>query len=271
MRTSLWQKAVLSQTKICCSLIIPTQSLETVSEVQEEEHRNSYLPINSVQHAGALAWQPLHGGTQEREVLPCRGSCQNRGRDQRDDGLAQWAAAAQGGRHGAGRGKPSITTRISSALRRQQVSPLTGSRSRKNGSVMSTCGNIPDSPWEDGMGLLKKLKARGNSDAENSASLHQYQPESQRQSFGWSRKEWLYCFVRQRRTLWAAALKNPVSWPGKIWWGVLQRGFKGSRVGLLIRIRVCAGPAFSDLLLHSSGSFNLAPGGLFHLLGVLVL
>ena len=133
MRTSLWEKAVLSETKICCSLIIPTQSLETISEAQEEENRNSSLPINSVQHSGALAWRPLHSGTQEREVLPCRGSCQNRGRDQWDDGLAQWAAVAQGGLRGAGRGKPSITTRISSALRRQQVSPLTESRSRKNG------------------------------------------------------------------------------------------------------------------------------------------
>ena len=27
-------------------------------------------------------------------------------------------------------------------------------------------------------------------------------------------------------------------------------------MGFLIRIRVCAGPAFSDLLLHSSGSFK---------------
>ena len=56
-------------------------------------------------------------------------------------------------------------------------------------------------------------------------------------------------------------------------WEDLVRSFttmvQGPRVGLLIRIRVCAGPAFNRLPLNFSGSFNLASGVLFHLLGVL--
>ena len=42
----------------------------------------------------------------------------------------------------------------------------------------------------------------------NSASVHQYQIESRRQSFAWSRKEYLYCFAGQRGSQWANALKT---------------------------------------------------------------
>lgn len=38
-----------------------------------------------------------------------------------------------------------------------------------------------------------------------------------RQSFGWSRKEQLCCFARQRRTHWAPAFENYVSQPRRMW------------------------------------------------------
>ena len=57
--------------------------------------------------------------------------------------------------------------------------------------------------------------------AESSASVHQCWIKSRRQSFGWRRKEELYCFVRQRGTQQAPAWKNYVSPPGRMWWGVL--------------------------------------------------
>ena len=86
-------------------------------------------------------------------------------------------------------------------------------------------------------------------DAESSASVHQCQIESQRQSFGWSRKELLYCFPRQRGTQWALVLETVCPNPRE-----LGEGFdsNGSRVGLLIGLKCVQG-------LHS---FNLASSGL---------
>ena len=52
-------------------------------------------------------------------------------------------------------------------------------------------------------------------EAKNSASVHHWE------SFGWSRKEELYCFSRQKGNTEDSCLKYSVSQPGKIWWGVL--------------------------------------------------
>ena len=53
-----------------------------------------------------------------------------------------------------------------------------------------------------------------------SLSVYQWRIESPRQSFGWSRKEELYCFARQRGPQWASASKNCVPT-----WEDLRRGF----------------------------------------------
>ena len=49
----------------------------------------------------------------------------------------------------------------------------------------------------------------------NSASILRDWIESQRESLEWSRKEWLYCFARQRGLQWASVLKTVYPNPGE--------------------------------------------------------
>ena len=85
---------------------------------------------------------------------------------------------------------------------------------------------------------------------QNSTYAHQYQIGFRR-SFGWSRKESLYCFTRHRGPQWANTLKT-VSPLGRFLRN-LTAMVQG--VGVLVRIRICAGPAFlqSKDCLASSG------------------
>ena len=62
------------------------------------------------------------------------------------------------------------------------------------------------------LGVLVKL---------NLASVPWYQVSSWRQSFEWSRKEWLYWFARQRRAQQLHALKTVFALSGQ--WGVLRK------------------------------------------------
>ena len=77
--------------------------------------------------------------------------------------------------------------------------------------------------WTDFLSLtyVATWLEKWNSDAENSALVYWCSIKSQRQSFGWGREEWLYCFAKQRGTQEAHDLKNWVSQPGGIWWEVL--------------------------------------------------
>ena len=109
----------------------------------------------------------------------------------------------------------------------------------------------------------------------NSASVRWCQIESQRQGFAWSRKEQLYCFARQRGTQWAIALKTLCPNLGDL---VMSFIAMVQGVGLLIRIRVCAGPAFIPLIWPQVVSWWASVVltlskvvNIFHLLGVLVL
>ena len=70
--------------------------------------------------------------------------------------------------------------------------------------------------WLSSEDTREHWKVFRRSDAKNSVALHQCRIKSQRQSFGWNRKAKLYCFVRQRRTQQALALKKCVSPPRRI-------------------------------------------------------
>ena len=83
-------------------------------------------------------------------------------------------------------------------------------------------------------------------------------------SFGWSRREQLYCFARQRGAKWACASKIVSFQPVRIWWGVLYQCFKGR---VAVRMGCMQSPqAFNltldGLLMSFFGSFSLASGGL---------
>ena len=97
-------------------------------------------------------------------------------------------------------------------------------------------------------------------DVNISTSVHQCQIKSWRQSFGWSRKEYLYCFARQRETRQAPALETYVSQPREFGEEFYDCD---SRVGLLIRLGCVQGLHSSNwsqviFLMSFSGSFNLA-------------
>ena len=61
----------------------------------------------------------------------------------------------------------------------------------------------------------------------NPASVPQLQIKSWTQSFGWGRKEQLYCFARQRQPLWANALETVcpnLEWVVRSFMVMVQRG-----------------------------------------------
>ena len=100
-------------------------------------------------------------------------------------------------------------------------------------------------------------------DAQNLISVHWCQIESQ--SFGWSTKEQLYWFYRQRGTQLAHCALQKLCFNLEEFGEELHRN--GSRVGLLLMTRMYAGPAFlnlasSGLLLNFCGIYNLSSLGL---------
>ena len=100
-------------------------------------------------------------------------------------------------------------------------------------------------------------------DAQNLISVHWCQIESQ--SFGWSTKEQLYWFYRQKGTQLAHCALQKLCFNLEEFGEELHRN--GSRVGLLLMTRMYAGPAFlnlasSGLLLNFCGIYNLSSLGL---------
>ena len=75
----------------------------------------------------------------------------------------------------------------------------------------SRCHSLTSVSGQESKSCFKLLQAKATQDhawaivAENLASVHWCRIKSQRQSFGWSRKEELYCFARQRVPQWAHA------------------------------------------------------------------
>ena len=92
------------------------------------------------------------------------------------------------------------------------------------------------------------------SDAESSASGHQCWIEFQRRNFGWSRKESLYFFARQRGTQKLLPSKAVCPNPG----GYGEEFYNNSSgVGLLIRIRCVQGLMYAHLVLRELQNYNL--------------
>ena len=109
------------------------------------------------------------------------------------------------------------------------------------------------------------LQLKKNSDAKIQP-LHQCLIKFQRQCFGWSRKQSLYCLAHLKETQQVPAIETYVSQPRRIWCSIYS---SSSRVGLLTRLRLqgqhtlnlVSSSGQSSNLMSISAPFNLISGG----------